>query len=323
LRPHWPGRVFADRNYLTRAGFAGGIWGTYQQWNAKGAQVRRGEHGTTIVFWKIDNRCDQREDDNEADEGDGRHRVFARAYTVFNASQVDGYTPPETPALADIERIDRAERFCTNLGIEVRHGGNSAFYTPTSDFVRMPEFHRFRDGISYYAVLLHECGHASGAKHRLNRDLSGRFGSEAYAMEECVVELLSALICGDLSLSAEPRADHASYMRHGLRCCATTRGRSSPHRARPSKPLIGCTPSRRPSMPSVGARHDARRAARNVSLDRRRSTAEKSAACSLFNPVRHGSRMDTSPKSAQPSYVPILASRPKPATITPPIFQVG
>lgn len=201
----------------TRAGFAGGIWGTYQQWNAKGAQVRRGERGTTVVFWKIDNRCDQRQDDNEPDDGDGRHRVFARAYTVFNASQVDGYTPPEMPALADSERIDRAERFCANLAIEVRHGGDRAFYTPTSDFVRMPEFHRFRDGISYYAVLLHECGHASGAKHRLDRDLSGRFGSESYAMEECVVEILSALICGDLSLSVEPRADHASYIASWLK----------------------------------------------------------------------------------------------------------
>jgi antirestriction protein ArdC len=147
----------------------------------------------------------------------GRHRVFARAYTVFNASQVDGYTPPEMPALADSERIDRAERFCANLAIEVRHGGDRAFYTPTSDFVRMPEFHRFRDGISYYAVLLHECGHASGAKHRLDRDLSGRFGSESYAMEECVVEILSALICGDLSLSVEPRADHASYIASWLK----------------------------------------------------------------------------------------------------------
>ena len=61
-------------------------------------------------------------------------------------------------------------------------------------------------------MLLHECGHASGAKHRLDRDLSGRFGSAAYAMEECTVELLSAMICADLNLSVEPRPDHAGYI---------------------------------------------------------------------------------------------------------------
>jgi antirestriction protein ArdC len=197
----------------SRCGYASGVWGTYQQWNAKGARVRRGEHGTTIVFWKIDEHGNQGDGgDNEANHDAGQHRVFARAYTVFNSAQVDGYTSAELPSLADSERIDRAEQFCANLGIDVRHGGESAFYTPTGDFVQMPEFRRFKDGISYYAVRLHECGHASGAKHRLDRDLSGRFGSEAYAMEECTVELLSALICADLSLSIAPRPDHASYI---------------------------------------------------------------------------------------------------------------
>jgi antirestriction protein ArdC len=81
----------------------------------------------------------------------------------------------------------------------------------------MPEFQRFRDGVSYYAVLLHECGHASGARHRLDRDLSGRFGSESYAMEECVVELLSAFVCADLALSVAPRPDHARYIASWLK----------------------------------------------------------------------------------------------------------
>jgi antirestriction protein ArdC len=81
----------------------------------------------------------------------------------------------------------------------------------------MPEFACFRDAVAYYAVLLHECGHASGARHRLDRDLSGRFGSAAYAMEECTVELLSAMICADLNLSVEPRPDHARYIASWLK----------------------------------------------------------------------------------------------------------
>jgi antirestriction protein ArdC len=201
----------------TRASYAGGLWGTYQQWSAKGAQVRRGEQGTTVVFWKIGTRQELRDSDQDTDHDDARHRVFARAYTVFNGAQVDGYMPPELSALADVERIEGAERFCGHLGIQIQHGGDSAFYRPATDIVQMPEFRRFHDPASYYAVLLHECGHASGAKHRLDRDLSGRFGSESYAMEECVVELLSAMVCGDLALSVEPRPDHACYIASWLK----------------------------------------------------------------------------------------------------------
>lgn len=100
----------------THANHGSGIWGTYQQWNAKGAQVRRGERGTTVVFWKIDGQNDKSGRDEENDQEVGRHRVFARAYTVFNSAQVDGYTSPELPVLADDERIEQAEWFCSHLG---------------------------------------------------------------------------------------------------------------------------------------------------------------------------------------------------------------
>ncbi len=116
----------------------------------------------------------------------------------------NGYTPFEMPVLPVAERIEHAERLCSVLRIDIRHGVSQACYIPSKDYVQMPAFTCFRDAITYYAVLLHECGHASGAKHRLDRDLSGRFGSAAYAMEECTVELLSAMICADLNLSVDP-----------------------------------------------------------------------------------------------------------------------
>jgi antirestriction protein ArdC len=160
----------------THANHGSGIWGTYQQWNAKGAQVRRGERGTTVVFWKIDGQNDKSGRDEEDDQEAGRHRVFARAYTVFNSAQVDGYTSPELPVLADDERIEQADRFCSNLGIEVRHGGDRAFYSPASDFVQMPQFQRFKDSTSYYAVLLHECGHNAAFRIMPRRCAFGRTG---------------------------------------------------------------------------------------------------------------------------------------------------
>ena len=86
----------------------------------------------------------------------------------------------------------------------------------------MPDKPLFRDTATstategYFAVLLHECGHASGAKHRLNRDLSGRFGSASYAMDELVAEFCSAMLCADLGITAQPRDDHAHYIANWL-----------------------------------------------------------------------------------------------------------
>ncbi|MCY1330432.1 DNA primase TraC [compost metagenome] len=204
------------------AGYPAGIWGTYRQWQALGAQVRKGERSHLVVFWKVDDR--RREDydrNDDADRDETGRRMFARGYTVFNCAQVDGYTPPATPVLPETERIERAEHFCAALGIDIRHGGSQAYYSPSTDHVQMPEFACFRDAVAYYAVMLHECGHASGAKHRLDRDLSGRFGSAAYAMEECSVELLSAMICADLNLSPELRLDHARYIASWLEVLRT------------------------------------------------------------------------------------------------------
>ncbi|MDK1389732.1 zincin-like metallopeptidase domain-containing protein [Sinorhizobium sp. 8-89] len=195
------------------AGYPASIWGTYRQWQELGAQVRKGERGHLVVFWKIaDRRCDDHDRNGDTDRDEAGQRMFARSYTVFNSAQVDGYTPPVTPVLPEAERIGRADRFCAALGIDIRHGGSQAYYRPSTDHVQMPDFACFRDAVAYYAVMLHECGHASGAKHRLDRDLSGRFGSAAYAMEECTVELLSAMICADLNLSPEPRPDHTRYI---------------------------------------------------------------------------------------------------------------
>ncbi len=77
-------------------GYASGTWATYQQWQDSGAQVRRGEKATTIVFWKVKAaKTAEDEEDTEPEK-----RFFARAYHVFNADQVDGYAPPAAPQMS-------------------------------------------------------------------------------------------------------------------------------------------------------------------------------------------------------------------------------
>ena len=51
---------------------------------------------------------------------------------------------------------------------------------------------------------------------RFDRDLSGRFGIEAYAVEELVAELGAAFLCADLSITNTPRPDHAAYIANWL-----------------------------------------------------------------------------------------------------------
>lgn len=75
-----------------------------------------------------------------------------------------------------------------------------------------PPFGQFRTGAGFYTTLFHEAAHATGAARRLNCDLSGRFGSAAYAMEEMIAEWASAMVCATLQTTPMPRSDHAAYI---------------------------------------------------------------------------------------------------------------
>lgn len=202
------------RNYRT------GIWGTYKQWQELGAQVRKGESATPIVFYKpLEIATDDR--DTDGDEATKTIRL-AKLYWGFNADQVDGFALPDEPTDTLVRRIEHADQFFKSIGLPIHHGGAKAYYRPTDDIIQMPELKLFRDTPSstategYYAVLSHEAGHATGAKHRLNRDLTGRFGSSSYAMEELIAELTAANLCADLKITAQPRVDHAHYIANWL-----------------------------------------------------------------------------------------------------------
>jgi antirestriction protein ArdC len=195
------------------------LWATYRQWAEKGAQVRKGEKASPVIFYK---EFETAPNPDDADD-DGKRRV-ARASSVFNVDQVDGGpAAAEVPDLGPVVRNQRFDEFVAATGAKITHGGAQAFYMPATDAIRMPDESRFfstatstRDD-GYAATVAHELGHWTGAKHRLNRDLTGRFGNDAYAAEELVGELTSAFICAALGITCEPRADHAQYIAHWLK----------------------------------------------------------------------------------------------------------
>ena len=220
--PGLPKNLASDRSYRgintlllwligNARGYSTPYWATFRQWAELGHPVRKGEKSATVVFWK--QLAPGAEPSGSDDESTNTSRPFvARAYHVFNAAQVEGYCPPSIPILSEAERDAAADAFFNRLPINVHHDQDCAFYRPSTDSVHLPPFERFKDANAYYATRAHESVHATGAASRLDRDLSGRFGSESYAVEELVAELGAAFLCADLGLSPEPRPDHAGYI---------------------------------------------------------------------------------------------------------------
>ena len=199
-------------------GFAAPIWMTYRQATELGGHVRKGEKGSPVVYANSITR-----NETDADSGaDVAHQIhFLKGYTVFNVEQIEGlpdqYTQLASPRLDAPARIARAERFFAATGVILSHGGNRAFYRPSTDTIVLPPFEAFRDAEAYYSTLAHESCHATSHPSRLARDFgSKRFGSESYAIEELVAELGAAFLCADLDLALEPREDHAAYLAHWL-----------------------------------------------------------------------------------------------------------
>lgn len=199
-------------------GYTSGEWATYKQWQDCGAQVRKGEKSSTVVFWKFANEEESEagEDGNEAAGGRGR-LLFTRGYSVFNAAQVDGYTPKETAPVPVADRLEGADAFFKDLGADLRHGGNRAYYAPATDHIQMPAFQAFDENGAYYSTLAHEHAHWTAKDNRCNRLLGKRFGDNAYAAEELIAELGAAFVCAQLGLSSEPREDHAQYLASWLK----------------------------------------------------------------------------------------------------------
>ena len=103
-----------------------------------------------------------------------------------------------------------------NSGAVIRIGGDRAFYTPATDHIQLPPDNAFRGPPEFAATALHELGHWSGHASRLNRDMKGRYGSAAYAMEELRAELASAFLASELGIPIDI-PQHASYIENWIK----------------------------------------------------------------------------------------------------------
>ena len=221
-KPYRGGNVLPLWIAAAKNGYDSHEWATYKQWREAGAQVRKGERSSLVVFWKFK---DQEEvpDATQQEYNDRASRlVLVRGYSVFNAAQVEGYTPQAVPVLPEPERIESAETFFRRTRATIKTGGGRAFYSPGADEIVVPKIERFPDAVSYYSVLAHELTHWTGHEDRLDRGLTAYVGQgpsakEDYAREELVAELGSAFLCAGLGLANEPRKDNAAYVASWLK----------------------------------------------------------------------------------------------------------
>lgn len=193
----------------SKQGFSDSRWMTYKQAKAEGAQVRKGEHGTTAIFYTT---LEKENDDGETD-----YIPMLKTFNVFNVEQIDGLPlsdevvcPAET-----FEPLPRAEALFRNSGATIIEKGQNAFFQPSTDEIWLPERYLFSDAANFCATGLHELIHWSGASSRLNREMKGRFGSEDYAFEELIAELGSAFLMANLGIAGE--VQHESYIASWLK----------------------------------------------------------------------------------------------------------
>jgi antirestriction protein ArdC len=192
-------RQDADMRYLT-----------YRQAVELGGHVRKGEHGTQIVFWQKR----QYKTRDECGEEELRDSLLLKVYTVFNLSQCeDVRLPGASKDPAPLTPPPVMTEVYSKVGATVDHGGDFACFVPSHDKVIMPRPEAFTSPDAYSATALHELTHWTGHLSRLAREFGRRFGDQAYAAEELVAEIGSAFLCASLCVDCALE-HHASYLDH-------------------------------------------------------------------------------------------------------------
>lgn len=230
----WSGETSMPYNASTKKRYRGGNvlsllsegytdprWMTYRQATEAGVQVRRGEKGIPIVYWKTENMVTKKDEaGNPILDKDGKpvrewesvERPSLFVSHVFNAQQIDGLPPFEPIQKYSWKPHERAEALLIASQASIVHRAqNRAFYRVTEDTIYLPLREQFPDVENYYSTALHELGHWSGHESRLDRKLRNPKGSVEYAKEELRAEIASMFM--EFELGVPHHGDnHAAYV---------------------------------------------------------------------------------------------------------------
>ena len=214
-------------------GIEDGRWATFNQIADKNNKyhpgqkwhLNAGSKGVPVELWKIRKVGTKELIDfteyekiirNDPDQI-ANYTLYSQMFYVYNYSDISG-TPEIKQEVSNTVAIPDLQAFCDevlqNIGVKVVHQGSQAYYRPSEDKIYLPDISKFKTAEDYYATRLHETAHSTGAASRLNRDLSGIFGSESYAKEELRAEIASSLLFTDLRLpsTAQMLDNHKAYV---------------------------------------------------------------------------------------------------------------
>lgn len=227
--------VYQGMNTLTldviRMGknYSSNAWITFKQAKDLGGFVRKGEKSTPISFFKMniteeEKVVEDKKGEKRIEKEEKKRPIFRKSF-VFNLDQIDGLSNETIKELKGIikEEINLTREFATNeqcekilknskIPIIHTHNSNFAYYVPSTDKIHLPQKEQFKSEGAYYSTALHELGHATGHKSRLNRTFGRDRKSPDYAKEELRAELYSYLQAKELGIDFNLQ-NHQSYVK--------------------------------------------------------------------------------------------------------------
>jgi antirestriction protein ArdC len=207
------GKPYRGINFLMLGmqAYESAYWATFRQVAKLGGAVKKGEHGTLVVFTNWFEVVDK-------ETGEEKEIPFLKSYVVFNLAQTTGIEAPAEEQKAPVSSIARCEEVVSGMADKPRigfDGGGRAYYSPVTDSIHLPAQARFESTEGYYGTLFHELVHSTGHAKRLARkgvtDITG-FGTESYSQEELVAEIGAAFLCGTTGVDAGTVENSASYI---------------------------------------------------------------------------------------------------------------
>ncbi|MCA5004033.1 DUF1738 domain-containing protein [Sphingobacterium sp. WQ 366] len=198
-------------------------WLTFKQAASKGYSIKKGEKATLIQYVKTHEYLTQRDDQGKIiNKQEGKQvKELQKLETplvttawVFNAEQINGIQPIQIYENKNSiwEGLQKVENLIIESKADISHTNEDrAYYNSNTDKIILPQRNQFDSADKYYATILHEMGHWTSHKDRLNRDMINRFGTDGYAREELRAEIASMLLGHELKIGHDP-AQHIAYV---------------------------------------------------------------------------------------------------------------
>jgi antirestriction protein ArdC len=224
---NYPKNLISGKKYqgvnvfmLACSEFSSPYWMTFKQCQDKGGHVIKGSKSTPVIFWKW---LDRKDAPIEGENSTNGKIPMLRFYSVFNIEQTEGITPPPAEETHNIfDPITKAEQIIAAMPLkpDIRFEGNRAYYSPSLDYVQLPQQHTFDTIEHYYDTLFHELSHSTGHANRLGRKgvtETSYFGSHEYSREELVAQMGASFLSGHCGIEATTLENSAAYIQGWLK----------------------------------------------------------------------------------------------------------